>query len=283
MEYIIVIIILVVVYILLTQGTRAKDKQADLHNSDEIPEVLQRLNNDESYQRWLIERERELSEESDRLENGYYDNFRYLDFEVAGIHYRTGLAKETILGLDILSEVHLIKEPTNEYDHFAVKVIFDRKRLGYVPRYDSEKVTKLINADKIKKILVINSGRDYASNYPDALSVEIRIYYEATYEELIAEEKAVQEEKERQEAKAKRMLEPVVYPNWVIELKSSVISAKVTSDSQKWELKKIRSNIQNSIRSYDKAIREDKELIAENALKRLNLYKEELESLLSQK
>lgn len=287
MEFIIIIVVLAILCSVFINKVNGKSRQSKTSQKkdDNTPEVLKRLKSDESFQKHLVQRDNEFAKESERINSGYYDQYRTLEFEVAGIHYRTGLAKETISGLDILSEIHLIKEPTNEYDHSAVKIVYERKRLGYVPAYDSRQVTKLIDSNQIRKILIINSGKDITSSFSDALFIEIRIYYEPTPGELEAEkrakERAEQEEKERQEARAKRMLEPVVYPDWMIDLTNTISSTKVASDSQKWELKKLKSNIQNSIKSYEKAIREDKELIAENATKRLQQYKEELEKLLS--
>lgn len=283
MEFIIIIIVLVILFFVFINRGNNKSLQSTNSQEDYTPRTSKP---NDSHERWKIQHEQDLKDEYERLNSGYYDHFRCLEFEVAGIHYRTGLAKETISGLDILSEIHLIKEPTNEYDRFAVKIIYDRKRLGYVPRYDSQQVTKLIDANQIRKILVINSGKDVTSSFSDALFVEIRIYYEPTQGELAAEirakERAEQEEKEIQEAKAKRMLEPVVYPDWMIDIMNTISSAKVESDSQKWELKKLKDNIKNSIKSYEKAIREEKELIAENASNRLQQYKEELDKLISQ-
>lgn len=282
MEFIIIIIVLSILFFVFINKGNSKSQQSKTSREDYTPRALKP---NDSLERWKVQHEQDLKDECERLNSGYYDRFKCLEFEVAGIHYRTGLAKDIIPELDILSNIHLIKDPTNRYDCYAVKIVYDRKRLGYVPRYISQNVSKLIDSNQIRKIFVINSGVDSTSNFSDALSVEIHIYYEPTPGELEAEKKAKerveQEEREKQEAKAKRMLDPVFHPDWMTKLIDNTSSAKVSSDTQKWELKKLKSNIQNSIKSYEKAIREDKELIAENATKRLQQYKEELEKLLS--
>lgn len=82
-----------------------------------------------SFSKWKEKHEAQIKEEEDRLNNDYYNKYRYIEFDIAGIHYRTALAKETILSLDILSDIHFIKEPNNPYDKFAIKIVHDRKGL----------------------------------------------------------------------------------------------------------------------------------------------------------
>ena len=252
-------------------------KKKDLSNNKEL------VNSNNSFSKWEQQHEKEVIEENERINSGHYDSYRYIEFNIAGIHYRTSLAKDTIKVLDILSDIHLIKEPNNEYDSSAVKVVYDKKRLGYVPKYYSNEVTLLINQNRIQKILVMDSGRDYTVEYPDALYVTIRVYYTPTELELQQEKEAMQKEKERLEAKAKKILEPVIRPEWMNELTYLLNSTSVESDEQKWKLKKLKDNIRNSLKSYDKAIREEKEVIANNAEARLYQYKEELEILLKVK
>ena len=50
---------------------------------------------------------------------------------------------------DVHDEIRLRKEPDNPYDPFAVKVLCDRKHLGYVPAELSKEVTELINKKMI--------------------------------------------------------------------------------------------------------------------------------------
>ncbi|WP_270585581.1 hypothetical protein [Bacteroides caccae] len=64
------------------------------------------------------------------------------------------------------------------------------------------------------------------------------------------------------------------------ELIEELKKISVESEEKKWVLKKLRDNIRNSLKSYEKAIREDKEIIANNAEKRLQQYREELHELL---
>lgn len=73
---------------------------------------------------------------------------------------------------------------------------------------------------------------------------------------------------------------PVEYPQWMNDLIKELKDITVESEEKKWALKKLRDNIRNSLNSYEKAIREEKEIIANNAKKRLQQYHEELHELL---
>lgn len=233
-----------------------------------------------AYNNWKLQHEEDIKREYDKINNGEYNEYRSIEFNIAGIHYRTQLAKDTINSLDILCDISLIKEPDNPYDRFAVKVVYDRKRLGYVPAYDSEEVTKLINRNLIKKVYIIDSGRDYTSEFSDALFVTLRIYYTPTNEELRREEDARLKEIADQEAKAKKLQTPVEIPIWMEELYNRTDTVKPNSEKDAVALRRLKDNIRNSIKSYEKAIRMDKEGVANNAEKRLIKYKEDMEKLL---
>ena len=86
--------------------------------------------------------------------------------------------------------------------------------------------------------------------------------------------------KEIEEVNPPKLLMPIEYPKWMNELIEELKKISVESEEKKWVLKKLRDNIRNSLKSYEKAIREDKEVIANNAEKRLQQYREELHELL---
>lgn len=72
---------------------------------------------------------------------------------------------------------------------------------------------------------------------------------------------------------------PIEYPKWMNELIEE-LKRYLLNQKKKMGVKKLRDNIRNSLKSYEKAIREDKEIIANNAEKRLQQYREELHELL---
>lgn len=275
MIYIILIISVIVIFLII--GYKPSSKNILIGNKDD--NTLATIDND-SFSKWKEKHEAQVKEEEDFLNNSYYDKYRYIEFDVAGIHYRTTLAKETILSLDILSDIHFIKEPNNPYDKFAIKIIYNRKRIGYVPAYESPKVTQLIDNKQIYKILVINSGKDITSEYSDAIFITIRVYYTPTDEDIKNEKETINRETEIEKAKSKILLMPIDYPEWMNNLIEELKNISVESEEKKWVLKKLRENIRNSLKSYEKAIRDEKEIIANNAEKRLQQYREELHELL---
>lgn len=234
------------------------------------------------HEKWKEDYTIRLQKENDKLCNGYYNNYKYIEFDVVGIYYRTQLAKDTINSLDILCDIHLIKEPNNPYDSKAVKVVYDRKRLGYVPRGYSGQITTLIDRNLIEKVYVIDSGRDEFSTYSDGQFITLRVYYTPTIEEIEKEENEIRRKKEEEERRQVKMQESVVYPDWIRELSDQLSVKVLVSDEKKWELKKLKENIRNSIKSYEKAVRLGKDGIAANAEDRLRLYKNELNKLINE-
>lgn len=289
MLYIILAISVISIFLIITYTSSHKSNSGE--NEDSISDIsisasLQNENSintigNDSFLKWKEEHDFRIKEEEERLINGYYDQYRYIEFYVAGIYYRTTLAKETILALDILSDIHFIKEPNNPYDKYAIKITYDRKRIGYVPASESQRISKLIDNKQIHKILIIDSGKDIISEYSDAMLISIRVYYTPTDTELKLEEEIRLKEKEKQELKLKKMSEPVEYPLWLHELIEELKQSSVESEEQKWILKKLRDNIRNSIKSYEKAIRNEKETIADNALKRLMQYRDDFYRLVN--
>lgn len=272
--FLIAIVVFIVIIMIAERKNLGKVEQEQEEFIDKKP------TGEVAYNNWKLQNEADIKREYDKINNGEYDEYRSIEFNLAGIHYRTQLAKDTINCLDILCDISLIKEPDNPHDRFAIKVIYDRKRLGYVPAYYSEEVTMLINRKLIKKVYVIDSGRDYTSEFSDALFVTLRIYYTPTIEELRREEEARLKEIMDKETKAKKLQTPVEIPIWMEELYNQTDTINPNSEEDAVALRRLKDNIRNSIKSYEKAIRMDKEGIAKNAEKRLIKYKEDIEKLL---
>ncbi len=85
---------------------------------------------------------------------------------IAGIYYAIG----DVLPSSILSvghELDLIREPDNRHDPFAVKIVLDGRRLGYVPSTHSRTVARLIDNDHFMVAVVSKVG-------PSDVEIEIR-------------------------------------------------------------------------------------------------------------
>lgn len=282
----IILLLLTIIIIMGSKGSQRPDteskssiKKENSNASKEIEYVDKLSVSEESNKRfkdWEVRHNQAIKEELEKIDNGEYNEFRYIEFNIAGIHYRTDLAKDTINSLDILCDISLIKEPDNQHDHNAVKVVYDRKRLGYIPMYHSMDVTKLINENLIKKVYVMDSGRDYTLEYPDALFITLRIYYIPSPEVLKREEDERLKIIAEQEYKAQRMQMQVEIPTWMEELSTKINNVQIDSV----ELRRLKDNIRNSIRAYEKAVRMEKENVVNNATERLLKYKKDLEMLL---
>lgn len=66
-----------------------------------------------------------------------------LFFYLAGVKY--GRIEDVLGYLEEGDDLVLIPEPLNSEDKFAVKVMFHNKKIGYVPKKISKKVSKIIS------------------------------------------------------------------------------------------------------------------------------------------
>lgn len=86
------------------------------------------------------------------------DNFEFvpqfnknkIEFDVAGTSHREDIEKCRKL-LKINDTIYLEKEPNNEYDKYAIKVIYvkDNKKyhIGYVPRYYTKELSEILKTN----------------------------------------------------------------------------------------------------------------------------------------
>lgn len=120
---------------------------------------VERLNREDELKRKEEEEDKRIKNEAilKSIAEEYKD-CSSMDIEVKGIYYRTKLAKDTIVSLNVHDEIKLRKEPSNEYDSYAVKVMYERIHLGYVPANVSKRITELIDHKAIKKIVVKYAG-----------------------------------------------------------------------------------------------------------------------------
>ena len=70
-----------------------------------------------------------------------------LESIVAGTSYLNLHEIEKQIELKI-SELTLQREPDNEYDPFAVKVLFKDQKLGYIPKSKNQTIARLMDAGK---------------------------------------------------------------------------------------------------------------------------------------
>lgn len=100
-----------------------------------------------------------------------------IECHVEGIFARSKGARQEARALRKGDPVLLKGEPTNSYDDCAVKVISDRKHIGYIPREYSELVFKTITQKNSYKAIVKDQNTRFDLYYgKDETSLFIKIY-----------------------------------------------------------------------------------------------------------
>lgn len=69
-------------------------------------------------------------------------------FALAGLSFRPAEAKEAVDALNIGHDVTLERDPENEYDSNAVKVITEGVFVGFVPKADNFEIASHLDAGK---------------------------------------------------------------------------------------------------------------------------------------
>lgn len=105
---------------------------------------------------------------------------RSITFTVVGGYYRSKAAQEEYINLEKASPISLRREPGNRYDPYAVKVISDRKHIGYVPKDLSRLVTDVIEQKCVSECYVVEN--DYAYRLDDADGMQVTLWITDAYE-----------------------------------------------------------------------------------------------------
>lgn len=105
---------------------------------------------------------------------------RSITFTVVGGYYRSKAAQEEYINLEKASPISLRREPDNRHDPYAVKVISDRKHIGYVPKDLSRLVTDVIEQKCVSDCYVVEN--DYAYRLDDADGMQVTLWITDAYE-----------------------------------------------------------------------------------------------------
>ena len=89
-------------------------------------------------------------------------------FDIAGIRHYIGCdGKECkkAINLNVGDELILVREPKNDYDKYAIKILdkFDNL-IGYIPRYYSKSLTNYLKAGKEYRCTVFEVNKDMKCN-----------------------------------------------------------------------------------------------------------------------
>lgn len=82
-----------------------------------------------------------------------------LEFEIAGLYYRSTEAHKIARGLGVGTQLRYELEPNNEYDKYAVKIIYKGIHLGYIPTVYSELIFNQLNNGNNCIIEVISNDK----------------------------------------------------------------------------------------------------------------------------
>ncbi|HMM02028.1 MULTISPECIES: HIRAN domain-containing protein [unclassified Dysgonomonas] len=163
------------IYLVVYQGKLDSKRTLELHNYYEA-----KKRNELSYKKHL---EDIYTKELSRLENkrlrldllreSTNNEFDILFFELAGLYYRSVRAKKIANELEAGDFLELKREPSNQFDSNAVKVLHNGIHIGYVPIENSEEVSNNLKNDSLFYFAVI----DFTIPDPDDIAtVYIRLF-----------------------------------------------------------------------------------------------------------
>lgn len=100
-----------------------------------------------------------------------------IEFYVAGIYYRSDAAKDEAKYMSCGELVSLRKDINNEHDSYAIKVIYNRKHIGFVPSSDNVLVGDLMNNYKYKAVVLHSFQRYNTVFYDYDIDLIIKVYF----------------------------------------------------------------------------------------------------------
>ena len=89
---------------------------------------------------------------------------------LAGFQYHHGEALWPQLAVG--QSLQLVREPDNKYDNRAVRVEWQGRKLGYIPRLDNAAVSQLL--DRGERLEALIAGLENSSNPWSRVKVEVR-------------------------------------------------------------------------------------------------------------
>lgn len=168
MGAILIILILIFIGLFIKVAIDSSDKASiDKATIKDLPKqdpIVANVDNDDKY--WLELRDNLIKQHSHE---------RSVTFYVVGGIYRSQAAQEEYTLLREGYDISLRLEPENTHDKYAVKVISDRKHIGYVEREDSKRVFQVVSQKCVSMCIVIDNHYAYTSLDPDLMEVQLFI------------------------------------------------------------------------------------------------------------
>jgi len=85
---------------------------------------------------------------------------KILEVNLAGLYYRPKKAHEIARYLNVGDRLELKRNPSNQYDNFAVKVMAYGTHIGFIPKVYSEKVFNEISKKDGYRVFVLDTDKD---------------------------------------------------------------------------------------------------------------------------
>lgn len=168
MGAILIILILIFIGLIIKVAIDSFDKASkDKATIKDLPKqdpIVATVDNDGKY--WLELRDNLIKQHSHE---------RSVTFYVVGGIYRSQAAQEEYTLIREGYDISLRIEPENTHDKYAVKVISDRKHIGYVEREDSKRVFQVVSQKCVSMCIVIDNHYAYTSIDPDLMEVQLFI------------------------------------------------------------------------------------------------------------
>lgn len=91
-----------------------------------------------------------------KLKDSTNNKFDIVFCELAGLYYRSSKAKKVANELESGDFLEIKREPSNQFDPYAVKILNNGVHLGYVPMDYSEEVSSNLKKDRLYYFAVID-------------------------------------------------------------------------------------------------------------------------------
>jgi len=131
---------------------------------------LERLKKVEEHKEWRKAYYAEQLEEKRKIESKGLERLKkveelteqkseIIEFELAGLYYRPKKAHEVAGRLNVGNSLELKRNPSNEYDEYAVKVFANGTHIGFIPQNYSEEVSTKIKKGNGYRVYVSSTDK----------------------------------------------------------------------------------------------------------------------------
>lgn len=175
MWWLIIILIILVVFLFFLLKTTFEQQRISEQKKKEAEERRQR--EFEAEEKRKANERRILHENTVKKYDSLFGTTNAITCMLQGLFARSNAAKDEAQTLKPGDEVNLRLDPENYHDPFAVKVISDRKHIGYIPKEISKEVFEQIKYGTGYYSFVIDQNRYLSTfNWQYETEIELKLY-----------------------------------------------------------------------------------------------------------